>query len=85
MCLSLCGSETNVLIALSVCLPQPTVTSAEDIYRLIGLMVLIWVLMLTEAYSLRLRHVVAGFFYPRVRLNTFVKCNNMFTGGPLSS
>ena len=47
------------------CLPNPTKTSLESILMMYGTLVIQWLLLILDGYSLRLRRVVASFFYPK--------------------
>ncbi|XP_074657366.1 E3 ubiquitin-protein ligase DCST1-like [Tubulanus polymorphus] len=51
------------LTSNEVCLPRPMQTPRMYIWKTIAVVVTVWVSILTEAYALRLRRVIASFFY----------------------
>lgn len=47
------------------CLPRPTLMLDYYFYKIYGSYCLIWFLILIEAYSQRLNHVICGYYYPK--------------------
>ena len=47
------------------CLPDPVLSGVETIHKIIGLYIIVWLLLLTQSYALRLRRPIAGFFFRR--------------------
>ncbi|XP_013381102.2 E3 ubiquitin-protein ligase DCST1 [Lingula anatina] len=47
------------------CLPQPSMMPSDYIWKIVAVYLAVWFLMFLEAYGLRLRRIVASFFYPK--------------------
>ncbi|RUS80139.1 hypothetical protein EGW08_012096, partial [Elysia chlorotica] len=61
------------------CLPNPEETSGLIIGFIFGTYILVWVFMYFESFGLRLRHVIAGFFYrKREKTRVLHLYNEMF-------
>ncbi|XP_062617495.1 E3 ubiquitin-protein ligase DCST1-like [Saccostrea cucullata] len=45
------------------CLPHPTKLRSWEVYRIYAVYIIVWMLMLFEAYGLRMRRLICAFFY----------------------
>ncbi|XP_061194944.1 E3 ubiquitin-protein ligase DCST1-like [Saccostrea echinata] len=45
------------------CLPYPTKLNSVEVYKIYAVYIVVWILMLFEAYGLRLRRLICAFFY----------------------
>ncbi len=56
--------KDNIFDGFLECKPKPNRPDFELYVKIANFMVIVFISIFTEAYGLRLRHIVAGFFYP---------------------
>ena len=56
----------HVTLSVSECLPRPLKVNPKDICFIYVIFAIVWILMILEAYGLRMRRVIASFYYRKV-------------------
>ena len=64
-----------VYFCLSECLPKPSSVPAKSYVFVFGIFLIVWILTLCDAYALRLRRLIASFFFRKVSRHVTIDDN----------